>query len=78
MPIGRVTNVIMKTTMLIDVPDLDLANCKPEPVADVIARMRIQGIDRCPVVDASGRVVGFLSPSDISRADEEEFTLFGS
>src|SRR6266516_449279 len=39
MPMVRVTNVIMKTTMLIDVPDLDLANCKPEPVADVIGRL---------------------------------------
>ena len=50
-----------------------------EAVADVVARMRIQGADRCPVVDAAGRVVGFLSPADIERAHEEEdFSLFGS
>jgi chloride channel protein, CIC family len=39
-----------------------------ESVLDVVARMRMQRVDRCPVVDAASRVVGFLSPSDILRA----------
>jgi CIC family chloride channel protein len=53
-----------------------------ETVIDVVARMRMQRVDRCPVVDASQRVVGFLSPSDILRArlaqsgEGEEFELF--
>ena len=84
---GRLTGVLSReaiekrepTALVRDVMDSPrIVASVREPVADVIARMRIQGIDRCPVVDASGRVVGFLSPSDISRADEEEFTLFGS
>jgi CBS domain-containing protein len=29
--------------------------------------MRETGVDRCPVVDAEKRVVGFLSPSDMIR-----------
>ena len=49
-----------------------------EPVVDVVARMRLQDVDRCAVVDATGRVVGFLSPSDIARGEEDDFTLFGS
>jgi len=37
-------------------------------VIDVVARMRMAGVDRCPVIDrATRRVVGFLSPSDILR-----------
>lgn len=40
-----------------------------EEVIDIVARMRMSGVDRCPVVDrATRRVVGFLSPSDILRA----------
>ncbi|HEX7151700.1 MAG TPA: chloride channel protein [Thermoanaerobaculia bacterium] len=41
-----------------------------EPLLEVIKRMQLSGIDRCPVVDAdtTRRVVGFLSPSDILRA----------
>lgn len=40
-----------------------------DEVIDVVARMRIAGVDRCPVIDrATRRVVGFLSPSDILRA----------
>jgi CBS domain-containing protein len=39
-----------------------------DEVIDVVERMRIAGVDRCPVVDrATRRVVGFLSPSDILR-----------
>jgi chloride channel protein, CIC family len=38
-------------------------------VIDVVHRMTIQGVDRCPVVDShrTRRVIGFLSPSDILR-----------
>ena len=41
-----------------------------EPVQDVVARMAIENVDRCPVVapDGTKRVVGFLSPADIVRA----------
>jgi len=40
-----------------------------DEVIDVVERMRIAGVDRCPVIDrATRRVVGFLSPSDILRA----------
>ncbi len=41
-----------------------------EPVHDVVARMAIDNVDRCPVVAADGskHVVGFLSPADLVRA----------
>ena len=39
-----------------------------EPLNDVVARLAIENIDRCPVLDNSNRVVGFLSPSDLLRA----------
>jgi len=41
-----------------------------DEVIDVVRRMQMNGIDRCPVVDAdaTNRLVGFLSPSDILRA----------
>lgn len=39
-------------------------------VLDVVRQMQLRGVDRCPILDseASRRVVGFLSPSDILRA----------
>jgi len=39
-----------------------------EPLNDVVARLALENIDRCPVLDNSNRVVGFLSPSDLVRA----------
>jgi CIC family chloride channel protein len=39
-----------------------------ETVIDAIRRMASNGIDRCAVVSADGRLAGFLSPSDILRA----------
>lgn len=41
-----------------------------ERVTDVIVRMQLTGVDRCPVIDdaQSRQVVGFLSPSDLLRA----------
>lgn len=39
-----------------------------ETVHELLARMAATGVDRCPVVDATGVVVGFLSPSDLVRA----------
>ncbi|HWS71173.1 MAG TPA: chloride channel protein [Thermoanaerobaculia bacterium] len=39
-----------------------------ETVIDAIRRMASSGIDRCAVVDANGRLAGFLSPSDLLRA----------
>lgn len=57
-----------------------------EDVIEVVERMRLQGVDRCPVVDEleSRRVIGFLSPSDIlrvrmtrlRRADDPDFEIF--
>ncbi|HKB78347.1 MAG TPA: chloride channel protein [Thermoanaerobaculia bacterium] len=41
-----------------------------EDVIEVVRRMQMNGVDRCPVVDdgSAQKVVGFLSPSDILRA----------
>ncbi|MEO8379350.1 MAG: chloride channel protein [Acidobacteriota bacterium] len=56
-----------------------------ELVIDIVHRMPLRGVDRCPVVESnrSRRVVGFLSPSDILRIRmrrgapaSEEFELF--
>ena len=40
-----------------------------ELLRDVVARMGVENVDRCPVVapDGSKRVIGFLSPSDLVR-----------
>lgn len=52
---------------LVQVPPLVAA--ADDLVIDVVRQMQLRGADRCPVVDtqASRRVVGFLSPSDILR-----------
>ncbi len=41
-----------------------------EPITDVLLRMQLTAVDRCPVIDdvQSRRIVGFLSPSDLLRA----------
>lgn len=39
-----------------------------EGLHELLDRMAATGVDRCPVVDKKGVVVGFLSPSDIVRA----------
>lgn len=39
-----------------------------ERMHDLLDRMAAVGTDRCPVVDAHGTVVGFLSPTDLVRA----------
>lgn len=48
-----------------------------EAVRDLLDRMAATGVDRCPVVDASGTVVGFVSPSDLMRARFRELPLIG-
>jgi chloride channel protein, CIC family len=41
-----------------------------EPLHDIVARMAMENVDRCPVVapDGSKHIVGFLSPADLVRA----------
>ena len=39
-----------------------------EPLPDVVARLGMENIDRCPVLDNANHVVGFLSPADLVRA----------
>lgn len=48
-----------------------------EAVRDLLDRMAATAVDRCAVVDASGAVVGFLSPSDLVRARFREQSLIG-
>ena len=57
-----------RTRELMDQPRL-VASTK-ETLLEVVRRMQMNGVDRCPVVDeaASRRLVGFLSPTDILRA----------
>ncbi len=54
---------------------------------EVVRRMQLNGVDRCPVIDAdpSNQLIGFLSPSDLLRAriaharlseDDVHFDLF--
>src|SRR6266478_214297 len=47
MSIGCVTNMIMKTIVAIDFPELDLANCKSKPVPNVVGRLSARS--RTPV-----------------------------
>lgn len=58
-----------------------------DDVIEIVRRMQLNGIDRCPVVDddVSNRLVGFMSPTDILRAriahahfseDDADFDLF--
>lgn len=74
---GRLLGVVARGVVLAAPPDAVMATMAAEPplvagedelVMDVIARMKERGVDRCPVIDAERRVVGFLSPSDILRA----------
>jgi len=48
---------------------LRITNYADELLRDVVARMGVENVDRCPVVapDGSKRVIGFLSPSDLVR-----------
>jgi CIC family chloride channel protein len=64
---GRLAGIVQRGGGGIEQPAL-VANADDE-VIDIVARMRMAGVDRCPVIDrATRRVVGFLSPSDILRA----------
>lgn len=58
-----------------------------DDVIEVVRRMQLTGVDRCPVIDdtKNNRLIGFLSPSDILRAriahahfseDDVTFDLF--
>ena len=38
-----------------------------DDVRDLIRRLAKEEIDRCPVTDEEGRVVGFISPADVLR-----------
>jgi predicted transcriptional regulator len=64
---GRLVGIVRRERGVIEQPEL-VANADDD-VLDVVAQMRMAGVDRCPVIDrATQRVVGFLSPSDILRA----------
>ena len=54
-----------------------IAAREDEAVRDLLDRMASTSVDRCPVVDASGMVVGFISPSDLMRARFREQPLIG-
>lgn len=56
-----------------------------DSIIDIVHRMHVHGVDRCPVIESnrSRKVVGFLSPSDILRMRmrrgvpaTDEFELF--
>jgi len=47
-------------------PNVIVANAADD-MLDLIRRLAHAGIDRCPVTDDEGRVVGFISPADIMR-----------
>lgn len=54
-----------------------IAAREDEAVRDLLDRMASTSVDRCPVVDANGTVVGFVSPSDLMRARFREQPLIG-
>ncbi|HUP60219.1 MAG TPA: chloride channel protein [Thermoanaerobaculia bacterium] len=54
-----------------------IAAREDEAVRDLLDRMAATAVDRCPVVDANGTVVGFVSPSDLMRARFREQPLIG-
>ena len=73
----RLLGVVTREAVLTGAADIVVGSIAEEPrlvatedelLVDVVARMKERDVDRCPVVDGDGRVVGFLSPSDILRA----------
>lgn len=46
----------------------DVVARESEALRDLLERMRGAGVERCVVVDAEGRVTGYVSPSDLVRA----------
>jgi CIC family chloride channel protein len=76
---GRLAGVIRREALR-DAPDSEAAVRelmeRPPVVAndgddliELVRRMQMNGIDRCPVVESpSGKLVGFISPTDIVRA----------
>lgn len=54
-----------------------IAAQEDEPVRDLLDRMAANSVDRCPVVDGNGIVVGFVGPSDLMRARFREQPRIG-
>lgn len=97
---GRLVGIVARETLLeaatrddVTVRELmetpKLVATAHDHLIEVVRRMQLHGVDRCPVVDddETRRLVGFLSPSDILRAriaraqpseDEIDFELFES
>src|SRR5437763_255316 len=74
---GRLIGVVQRHAVLSGAPEVAVGTIAEEPplavngselVLDVVQRMKERGVDRCPVVDDAGKVIGFLSPSDLLRA----------
>ncbi|HEX7709141.1 MAG TPA: chloride channel protein [Thermoanaerobaculia bacterium] len=67
--VGRAVRLQQFETTVEDLMDPPLiAARESESLNDLLGRMSSTGVDRCPVVDSQGVVVGFLSPSDVVRA----------
>src|SRR5438552_16170622 len=79
MAIGSVSNIITKPTVAIDMPQLDLANRKPNAVANIVGRFR--ACSRTPVhhnsnkssraraVDESNELVITMRVIDVSTCE---------
>jgi len=59
-----------KATIVADLADLDVPTCqRDERLADIKARVKVTGWDKCVVVNDKLVVLGLLRPSDLEKAD---------
>jgi CBS domain-containing protein len=69
-PVGIVTDRDIVISVI--APGLDPASLEVDDVYETIERMRLRGIRRVPVIDASGNLAGIVSADDLLEFLAEE------